>query len=221
MPLPLDHHDALVYAEDLRLLSPGQWVNDRIINFCFRYYEHTDPVLPKRILLVDPAVVSFLRIQCTSQSDYQELFAGLELGAREYLLLPCSDSTDFESVSTHWSLLVFHVPSRRAMHLDSSGKYNLKSAQHLVEKLCDIFSLPAGSIDLDCPKSPQQANGYDCGIHAILAARHIAIGMSNSSGLVSLEESVASLPLSVSPDSATSYRSALIQIIEDMAALKK
>lgn len=139
MTLLLDHHDALVYSTDLQLLAPGMWINDRIINFCFRYFEFTEPIIPSSILLMDPAVVSFLRIQCTSPEEFDELGLSLNLSEKSLMMLPCSDSMDFESSSTHWSLVVYDSASRVVFHIDSCHGCNKSSALQLVHKLECLF----------------------------------------------------------------------------------
>lgn len=232
MSLFLDYHDALIYRSDLALLQPGQWLNDRVINFCYRYFEHEDPVVSKAILLVDPAVVSFLRIQCAEDAEYHDLYRSLELNDREYVLLPCSDSSSFDAMSTHWSLVVYHVSTSTASHIDSYHGYNTSSAERIAEKLqrlyrsglflpCSvllmfsqsnafIFSRLKDPVKLLLPEVPQQENGYDCGIFTILASLHVVKAYLAGA---TLTDCVGTLTSVVSQDIATSYRDELDCII--------
>lgn len=116
-----------------------QWINDRIINFCFRFYENTCPGLPHKVLLLDPAVVSFMRHQCSDVCDFSDMSMSLELEDRELILLPITDSMGFESSSSHWSLVVMHPRSRRAIHLDSCSGHNLRAARDTVLKLEKLY----------------------------------------------------------------------------------
>lgn len=79
--------------------------------------------------------------------------------------------------------------------------------------------MDAGLIKLECPSSPQQTNGHDCGIYAILAALHIATGCAAG---VPLDESIAMLPRggsgcpAVGSMEVAAYRHTLISIIQDV-----
>jgi hypothetical protein len=128
----------------LILTARGKWLNDRLINFFFRILEFSprhdrssldsSEYLPSDILLMDPSVVSFLRIQCQDEDDFASLSRGQRLLSRRLVLMPCSDSTDFESASTHWSLVIIDTQLQTASHMDSNRGMNHKSARHLVKK---------------------------------------------------------------------------------------
>jgi hypothetical protein len=133
----LDYHDAVIYLTDERLLQPGGWLNDRLINFSFRYFEFAKE-FDKTILLMDPSVVSFLRIQCTDAEDYIDLARGIDLPSRKLILMPCNDSVDFESSSTHWSLVAYELDTGLAIHLDSHHDFNLNSARDLIGHLGNL-----------------------------------------------------------------------------------
>lgn len=232
MSLLIDYHDALVYAPDLGLLRPGQWLNDRLINFCFRYFEFADPVPPNNILLLDPCVVSYLAIQCCDPSDFQDLYTSLKLREKEYLFLPCSDSMDFESSSTHWSLVVYHVPSNTAVHVDSYNGYNNRSARNLVTKITQLYRCFEilyvtnhgclteflcrfeKDVELITPKTPQQTNGYDCGVYVILSTLFIVEGFMK--GIQSLADIVQGLNR-VTPTAVADYRQVIARDIERLS----
>ena len=117
--------DADIYDRDLELFHPPNWLNDRCINYCFRRIAHKFT----SIILMDPSVVSFLRIQCEDNEEFAELAEGIELHSKTWLLIPINDSDSFESSSTHWSLLLVHIPSCRIFHYDSSEFYNRSAAE--------------------------------------------------------------------------------------------
>jgi Ulp1 family protease len=136
----LDYHDAVLYESDVVLLRPGGWLNDRVINFALRYYEHDcEPKISDKVLLMDPAVVSYLRIQCEDEDDYVSLARGNQLGSRRLIILPCSDSLDFETPSTHWSVVIYSVDADVAVHLDSCNNHNSLSALDLLESFAKLL----------------------------------------------------------------------------------
>lgn len=137
----VNYHDAVVYRSDASLTAPGKWLNDRIIYWYFKYLELgsiskeiAGGTFPTDILLMDPSVVSFMRIQCEDEDDFASLARGQRIASRRLVLMPCSDSTNFESASTHWSLVVVDLLLHTACHMDSSAGMNRKSARHLVQK---------------------------------------------------------------------------------------
>lgn len=150
-------HDVDIYDRDLRLFEDGKWLNDTCINYCFRKMEHeglhdsnssTDSIdgssriISKRILLMDPCVVSFLRLQCEDEDELQELREGLAIGERDVIFVPINDCDSFESSSTHWSLLIItDATSLRPsiFHADSCGRYNKKAAMATRDSLAQLL----------------------------------------------------------------------------------
>jgi hypothetical protein len=61
----LDYQDAILYATDVRLITPPNWLNDNCINVYLRLLEHEDFADRRDLLFMDPAVVSCMMIQCT------------------------------------------------------------------------------------------------------------------------------------------------------------
>lgn len=137
--LLLNYHDALIYSGDLALLAPNAWLNDRIINFCFRYFENEEPKIPDSILLMDPAVVSFIATQCNDESDYDSVYSGQSMGSKDVVMFPCTDSMDFETRPTHWSLVVYVHQERTAYSIDSCGHYNDRAAFNLCRKIAALY----------------------------------------------------------------------------------
>ncbi len=130
------------FTNFIRLLSPGCWINDRIIHFCFRYFEHTQPILPDSILLLDPTVVSFLCVCCTTSEEIEDFArsgAMKNVDTLEYVFFPCSDRMDFGSPSTHWSIVVYQVSTSKVFHIDSHNNYNQPSAHRIAEIIRILF----------------------------------------------------------------------------------
>jgi len=84
-------------------------------------------------------IVSCIKLQFDCQEEFDELAAMHEVENHEWLFLPLNDSMSFEQASTHWSLLLYHIPSGESFHFDPSGNYNYKSAMHFVKKLHEFL----------------------------------------------------------------------------------
>jgi Ulp1 family protease len=74
---------------------------------------------------MDPSVLSYFFIQCDEEDEIQEFIVGTKLTSRKWVFLPITNSCSFVEASSHWSLLLLHVPSLSFMHYDSASKYNL------------------------------------------------------------------------------------------------
>ena len=116
-----------IYQSDLELFTACRWLNDSCINYCFRRMEK-DGDIPKHFLLMDPAVVAFMRLQCDNDDEFAELASGIELKDRIWLFIPVNDCSSFEALSNHWSFLLFHTPTGKSFHFDSLGGYNNNAA---------------------------------------------------------------------------------------------
>jgi hypothetical protein len=150
----------------LGLFEEGQWLNDACINYCFRRIEMGDQ--QSTILLMDPAVVSFLKIQVTDDEERAELAAGLGLQCREWVLAPVNDCDSFSSACSHWSLLLCHVSTGRMVHFDSNGRYNQEAARKTALHVSKLMGTAAW--EPVRAAVPQQTNGYDCGMYAVMFA---------------------------------------------------
>ena len=129
--------DANIYDRDLVLLKPGNWLNDSCINYCLRRLEIE--ISEEAVLLLDPAVASFLVIQCTDDDEYADLSAGLELFRRKWILVPINNSDSFTVTSAHWSLLVVHIDSGKLFHFDSGGNSNRKACETTALKIFQLL----------------------------------------------------------------------------------
>lgn len=135
MTLLVSFKDVDVYDRDAALFNNNEWLNDTCIHFCFACLENG----LSTVKLVDPAVVSFLRLQVEDDDEFEELALGLNIGDMEWLFLPINDNAGFGGYSTHWSLLLCHLASGQTFTLDSSRQSNFNSAKALLTKLCRLL----------------------------------------------------------------------------------
>jgi Ulp1 family protease len=203
--LVCSYHDADIYYRDLDLFQPGQWLNDACINICLRLLEyqdsHSDSGTRSQILLLDPAVASFIRLQCRDNDEFQEVYAGNQLVSKDYVFVPINDNQSFVTSSSHWSLLVMHVPSSQFWHFDSHGSHNTESAKAFAQFLvhcCRVSNHPAyttesAKLTFKNVRCSHQQNGYDCGVYVLmnteLLFRYLITGSSSATGgLLKIEE---------------------------------
>lgn len=190
-PLILNYHDAILYESDLQLLkNPTAWLNDACINFgMIRLAQQHAANDSDGIVFLDPAVISFFMHQCTDEEEIQEFIDSNQyLLSSRLILLPINNghapsSTWHYQKGTHWSLLAI-VRSNNSngkhdyFYFDSVEGSNLVTAQAVANKFRSVLSsqsttpTSAGTV-VEC-ETPQQVNGYDCGLHVLATAEYLA-----------------------------------------------
>lgn len=169
----LSFHESLLRESDVDILRGPRWLNDVLISF---YFEYLEAVQFKKsdhlVLFVSPEVT-----QCIKVSSPQEISIFLEplrASSKEFVLFALNDNVRTDSSGgSHWSLLAFSRPERAFFHFDSHTGSNAGQARQLAGKLLRHFGLPAEgrAVEMDCL---QQSNGYDCGVHVLCNAEHVA-----------------------------------------------
>ncbi|KAI8908976.1 sentrin-specific protease 8-like protein [Gorgonomyces haynaldii] len=149
--------DVQLYQEDLKLLKPGQWLNDTIIEFYFELIEKQYD----RICFVRPAIAYLLK----------EVPESVPLPESDLYLIPVNDNTGNRVGGSHWSLLVLDKTHNKFYHLDSMNSNHRAAASYW-----KAFSFLSKG-DLMHPSVPQQQNGSDCGVHISGNSNGILNGM--------------------------------------------
>lgn len=169
--LVLNYRDAILYGSDFELLrNEKDWLNDACMHFYLTVLQegHHD------IKFMDPSVITFLKHQC-DEEDLKEFAASFNRGCCMYMI-PINDghanSTAWQRPGggSHWSLLC--VRGEEYLHFDSVVGNNASAAR----AVANIFSqiLKHDNAAVREVKTPQQQNGYDCGLHALAAAELLA-----------------------------------------------
>ena len=226
MTFLFSYNDADIYDRDLALFNPHQWLNDSCINFCFRHIENDIKELDKdeTILLFDPSVTAFLRLQCEDPEDYKQLAEGIKLTQRKWLIIPITDQQSFEIASTHWSLLVINVIGGQMLHFDTAGSYNTSSANDTRLQIKNLFQSTFQYFKsvqiIKKVKCPQQQNGYDCGVYCILFAEIISRFLITNTENIDMNE-IEKLIQNVQPEDCDKLRARYIENINEILSTKK
>lgn len=91
----------------------------------------------------------------------------LRFPAAQLVLFAVNDNPDVEAAGggSHWSLLAFSAADATFRHYDSCAGSNRGAAQRVFQ----AASPPDGCL-VEQP-TPQQRNGYDCGVYVLALAR--------------------------------------------------
>ena len=174
--LILNFHDAILYESDVDLLqSEFEWLNDACIHFYLTVLQQRYP----QIKFMDPSVVTYLMHQ-SDKEDLAEFSKSLEDSYSVYMI-PINDGHATPSLwqhvggGTHWSLLVVTVATGVCLHIDSVKGRNQLVAQKVADKIvAKVLCHHNELVSVKEVLTPQQLNGYDCGIHALAAAELLA-----------------------------------------------
>ena len=170
---------AQVEGHDIRKLQPGQWLNDEVINFYGTLIMHRAQAAEQK-RSSGMRVNAFWRVHFFSSFFWQNLttrgYAGVrrwsrrvDLFTQDLILIPINLG------QTHWVCAVINLRLRQFEYYDSMGiprpDVFVRLREYLSAELQDKKQL---QIDLSDWKdyfanvsSPQQENGYDCGVFAV------------------------------------------------------
>lgn len=176
--------DVKVYAEDVETLAPGCWLNDAVIAYLFEHFSRQPQ--PGVVLLEPPA--TFTAAMVGDATALREMWSvsstpgatplTAQLLAADIVLMPVSNNDDsmVAGGGGHWSLLVFRrraasCGAPRFEHYDSMEQANAPSAK-LIMSACAplLFDKAPARLQLVRMTSPQQENGFDCGVYALAVA---------------------------------------------------
>jgi sentrin-specific protease 8 len=202
-----------VRPSDELLLNNGYWLNDAIISFAFEYIHRQELLHHKDILFVDPAAAFIIAHEQDTQ-DIQDIVQELDLAHKSIVFVPINDNEALVSTGgSHWSVLVLHKSNNsswNAWHLDSCQNKNIQEAKHLADKLGLGINLTTYAA------SPQQRNGYDCGVFVIANAWALGEMFLEGIGKQNFEACLQNLSKRVSQHSIPSLREKLKTFVKNM-----
>ena len=177
---------AQVEAHDLRKLQPGQWLNDEVINFYGTLVMQRARDAEAKRAKGAPAD-AFWRVHFFSSFFWHNLttrgYAGVrrwsrrvDIFAQDLVLLPINLG------QTHWVCAVINNRLRRFEYYDSMGiarpEVFKRLREYLAAELRDKKQLDIDLSDWEdyfgSVSSPQQENGYDCGVFAVQTLEQVS-----------------------------------------------
>nr|CAD1817582.1 unnamed protein product [Ananas comosus var. bracteatus] len=121
-----------------------------------------------RLLLVSPSVAFWI----ANAPDTADAVEPLRLRDRDLALFAVNDNPDVALAEggSHWSLLVYHAAAREFVHHDSGRGLNRGPAARLYGALKGFVGEGDDEARLVEGPTPQQGNGYDCGLFVLAIA---------------------------------------------------
>lgn len=110
---------------------------------------------------VPPSVTQLLKFSPPELAA--DLLEDLGYKKREVVSFVVNDA-DEEKEGSHWSLMIWLLAENKVISFDSANNYNKKATEKLT---LTLRSLNERIKFMDFP-TPQQANGFDCGLHVLL-----------------------------------------------------
>ncbi|KAK3605849.1 hypothetical protein CHS0354_002485 [Potamilus streckersoni] len=169
----LSFNDSIIRKSDMQLLDGPYWLNDRLIEFCFEYFEKEQfNHSADKLCLIGPDVTQFIKL--APAEEIAPFLEPLNLPEKQFIFLAVNDNQSSDKAGgTHWSLLVYIRNIQEFRHYDSQKGSNTEEARNLAYKLQPYVHAPMGRMKFLEQDSPQQQNGYDCGVFVIATTEHL------------------------------------------------
>ncbi|KAI7983771.1 NEDD8-specific protease 1 [Camellia lanceoleosa] len=169
------YNDDVLRQSALDILSGPYFLNDCIIEFYFSYLPWCYP--SEEILLVLPSI-AFWIANCPDIESLKDLIEPLNLSSKKLEIFPVNNNDDVTEAEggNHWSLLVFERNSNVFVRHDSYRGLNAGHAKQLYRAIVGymgIYDMASACTYVECSKTPQQVNGYNCGLYGVAIAKAI------------------------------------------------
>ncbi|EEF30121.1 NEDD8-specific protease 1 [Ricinus communis] len=168
----LSYNDVVLRRSDLDILNGPYFLNDRIIEFYFSYLSSSHP--SEDIILLSPSVAFWIS-NCLDTESLKDFLEPLKLPDKKLVMFPVNNNEDVNLAEggSHWSLLVYERSCNVFVHHDSYSGTNKRHALQLykaVARYIGTSDATAHAKYMDLNDSPQQVNGYDCGLYVTAIA---------------------------------------------------
>lgn len=209
----LSYHDSLLTKDDLKLLEKNNWLNDKIIGFCFEYFENDQfKVWSDSVAFVSPEVSQFLKV--APDDDISVFLVPLNLKQKSVVFFAVNNNEDLDHIGgSHWSLLCFRRDKLEMQHYDSSSAANAKHAEALSKKVSKYLCESGQKPKYTEVTTPQQNNCCDCGVYVICIVEQMC-----SSKFI---DNHLNLDTVITPSYVTSYRKKIHHLIVNLSKEKK
>lgn len=224
------YDDVDIYKEDAALFLPGRWLNTNCVHFGLRLLErqshYVDGGGKGSLLMFDPSQVSFIRFQLESEDELSDFRVGNDVNSMRWVFIPVNNNASLFETGSHWSFLAYHVPSSTAIHLDSMRGANVEVAREIAKKMNLIVGIEMRKepkfVSLSPSVCPQQHDGCNCGVYALLFADSVARvvlkgGTAKDDVLITGKEDVwTDLLKGIDGKSPQAYRDAVVETIKEL-----
>lgn len=168
----LSYNDVVLRQSDLDILSGSYFLNDRIIEF---YLSYLSSGYPSQDILLVPPSIAFWITNCPNTESLKDFLEPLKLPDKKLVLFPVNDNDDVSLAEggSHWSLLAYERNANVFVHHDSYGGINKRHALQLYKAVVGFIDAAAHAKYMELGDSPQQINGYDCGLYVMVIAKVI------------------------------------------------
>ncbi|KAF2441251.1 cysteine proteinase [Karstenula rhodostoma CBS 690.94] len=167
------------------------WLEDNVIHFWIQYLENEEMYnFPKaRIELFAPSMATLLKLNNTAVSrTILGQMPDLAENKTTHIFIPVNSDrvsdheygnnksdSDQNTAGTHWSLLVISLIDNVGFHYDSLDGLNSGDARDLLKGIEAALPVPRTLRFVDMKDSPQQTDGSNCGIFALVIMKHLLL----------------------------------------------
>ncbi|KAE9463488.1 hypothetical protein C3L33_04618, partial [Rhododendron williamsianum] len=168
----LSYNDVVLRRSDLDILNGPDFLNDRIIEF---YFSYLSSCYPSEYILLAPPSIAFWISNCPDVDYLKDFLQPLNLSRKSLVILPVNNNNDVTVAEggSHWSLLAFERTANVFVHHDSYGGINSRHAKRLYKAIVGYMETSDTCRYLAWDRTPQQVNGYDCGLYVTAIAKAI------------------------------------------------
>lgn len=218
----LSYNDVVLRQSDMDILSGPYFLNDQIIEFYFSYLSSCYPA--QEILLVPPSI-AFWIMNCPAVESLKDFVEPLHLPDKKLVIFPVNDNEDLckAEAGSHWSLLAFERNAKVFVHHDSNRGINDWHARRLYKAVVGYIGASDSASTasyLECTDSPQQVNGYDCGLYVTAIAKAICSWHNSDEDKEVDGMWFSFVKEQVTPSSVAEMRSEILSLIRSLMAIR-
>lgn len=220
----LSYNDVVLRKSDLDILSGPYYLNDRIIEF---YFSYLSTIHPSKDILLSPPSIAFWIMNCPDTESLKDFLKPLNLCDKKLVIFPVNDNNDVSKAEggNHWSLLAFYREANVFVHHDSNKGMNKYDAKRLYKAVAKYMSGDSNSTSnlsyVECVESPQQVNGYDCGVYVTAIASIICRWYEQRKEVDKDGLWFSAVVEEVSPSFVANMRSEILGLIRSLMAVKE
>lgn len=212
----LSYNDVVLRKSDLDILRGPNYLNDRIIEF---YFSYLSSMFSSQDILLVPPSISFWITNCHDLSSLGDVIEPLNLSNKKLVIFPVNNNEDVNQAEggTHWSLLAYDRNMNSFVHHDSIRGLNRWHAKKLYEVVARFMGRSdSASTDhfIEC-FTPQQKNGYDCGVY-VLAITKIICHWHESNSANEADNWFSALEEKIVPSAVTEMRNEILKLILEL-----